>query len=307
MLFISLSNVGDAVMTTPALEVLHAAYPEALIDIVADRRSAQLFEHCPYRGGIFFKEKRQGWRGLLRLIQDLRRIRYEIVVDLRTDGLAYLLRARRRLTKWSAAKPEGHHAVQQLMTVVAPLNPDGAVPDMRIWLDQPLRDFARRAVAELPGRRWLALGPGAKWSAKIWPAERFAELQRSVPDLFDAAIILGSPGDIDYARAVERELQVPTLNLAGQTTILEDCAVLQHSAALVGNDSGLGHLAVALGVPTVTVFGPTDPKRYRPWGSRSVCVVAPDGRLAALPAATVAARLRSLLLHGPDGSVGPAA
>ena len=88
ILLVSLSNVGDAVMTTPVLEALHQRYPAAVIDIVGDRRSSGLFEFCPYRCRIFHKDKRGGVRGLLRLIQGLRRTRYELVVDLRTDGPA---------------------------------------------------------------------------------------------------------------------------------------------------------------------------------------------------------------------------
>lgn len=296
-LFISLSNVGDAIMTTPALEVLHRCDPAALIDIVADRRSAEVFEHCPYRGRIICKDKRLGWRGVWRLVRDLRRTRYQVVVDLRTDGLAYLIRARRRLTKWGAGRPAGRHAIEGLMTVVAPLNPGGGVPSTRVWLDGTEREFARRAVAGLPGRRWLALGPGAKWSEKMWPAARFVELVAELSDLYDAAILLGGPGDVAAALEVQRGLRLPILNLAGRTRILEDCAVLRHAAALVGNDSGLGHMAAAVGIPTLTLFGPTDPERYRPWGPYSGCIVAPPGDLPGLPAAAVAQRLRAMTLH----------
>ncbi len=104
-LFISLSNIGDAIMTTPALELLHARYPEHSIDIVADRRSGEIFEHCPYRGEIFYKNKRAAWRGVPALLGQLRVSFYEVVVDLRSDGLAYLLRARRRYIPNGAPGP----------------------------------------------------------------------------------------------------------------------------------------------------------------------------------------------------------
>ncbi|MGB5439175.1 MAG: glycosyltransferase family 9 protein, partial [Gammaproteobacteria bacterium] len=96
ILLITLSNIGDAVMTTPVLEALHHRYPKARIDIVTDARAGSLFEHCPYRGEIILKHK--GWRGTLALLKRLRTTRHDLVVDLRTDGLALLLHARRRLT-----------------------------------------------------------------------------------------------------------------------------------------------------------------------------------------------------------------
>ena len=92
LLFVGLSCVGDAVMTTPVLQALHQVYPDAEIDIVADRRSWEIFEHCPYRGDIFYKDKQRFLRGAPALLKELLATRYDVVVDLRTDGLASRLR-----------------------------------------------------------------------------------------------------------------------------------------------------------------------------------------------------------------------
>ncbi len=173
ILFITLSNIGDVVLTTPVLERLHQCYPEAVIDILTDARAREVLEHCPYRGEIMLKQKRAGWHGLVRLVRTLRRTRYEVIVDVRTDGLAYLLRAQRRYTKWGT-RPRGAHAVEDHMGVIAALG--GAIPPTRIWLDDALRYYATTQLAHLPGQRWLALGPGANWPPKIWAAQRFREL-----------------------------------------------------------------------------------------------------------------------------------
>ncbi len=87
-------------------------------------------------------------------------------------------------------------------------------------------------------------------------------------------------------------LRLPVLNLAGQTSILEDCAVLARAQVFVVNDSGLGHMASAVGIPTLTVFGPTDALRYHPWGQQADWLSEPEGRIEALPGAAVAAQLR---------------
>ena len=92
-LFITLSNIGDALLTTPVLESLHRYDETATIDIVGDARSSMLFLHCPYRGEIYHKQKQRWLRGAPALLWELRRKRYEIVVDLRTDVLARLVRA----------------------------------------------------------------------------------------------------------------------------------------------------------------------------------------------------------------------
>ena len=108
-------------MTTPALERLHQLYPEAVIDLVCDARSKILFEHCAYRGDIFLKEKKQGKKGLFKLVRLLRKKRYDLVVDLRTDGLAYLLRGQETINQvwpyalWTSCRrrPDIHHRPNQ--------------------------------------------------------------------------------------------------------------------------------------------------------------------------------------------------
>lgn len=295
LLFITLSNIGDVVLTTPALERLHQCYPDALIDIVTDARASELLSHCPYLGDIILKDKRAGWRGVLRLLRALRNTRYEVIVDLRTDGFAYLLRARRRFTKWGA-HALGPHAVQDHMGVIAAL--DGEIPPTRVWLSEELRNAAAQRLAALPGQRLLALGPGANSEPKIWPEERFRELVNLSRDNFDAVVLLGGPGDRARAATVALDCTLPCLDLCGTTGILEAAAVLEKAQAFVGNDSGLGHIASAFGTPTVTVFGPGRPLRYHPWGPHAAWLVAKDQQLDSLSAHQVADTLRALIGTG---------
>ncbi|HXH04227.1 MAG TPA: glycosyltransferase family 9 protein [Candidatus Competibacteraceae bacterium] len=291
LLLITLSNIGDLIMTTPVMEVLHYRYPQARLDVVADARSSELLRHCPYLGELLHKDKKAGWRGVLALLRRLRRTRYELSVDLRSDGLSYLLRARRRLHKWSG-QPLGAHAVQQHLGVVAALL-DGEPPLPRIWLSAAERAFAAAALPA--GGRWLALAPGANWPPKRWPAARFAELARALADTVDGVVLLGSQADQADCRAIAAGLPLPAVNLSGQTGLLAAAAVLERCALFVGNDSGLGHLAAAVGIPTVTVFGPGQPLRYHPWGLRSRYLLAPDADLARLEAGPVADAARGLL------------
>ena len=300
-LFITLSNIGDAVMTTPALEQIHQAMPDALVDIVADRRSSLLFQHCPYRGEILLRDKGAGWRGLIDLVGRLRSRRYSVIADLRTDGLSYLLRADRRLLKRQARNVTGH-AVIRHMAVVAPLKPCLEPVSTRLWLADAERAQADAVLSRLPPGRWLALGPGANWPPKIWPPDRFAALVELVSHRFSAVIVCGGPGDAGTAAALTRRLSLPAINLAGSTDLLQVAAILERSACFVGNDSGLGHMAAAVGTPTLTVFGPGDPDRYHPWGPDADWVLAPGRDLAALKAEEVAMRLNALPARpGPTG------
>jgi ADP-heptose:LPS heptosyltransferase len=264
ILFITLSNIGDAVMTTPTLERLHQLYPDAVIDLVCDLRSKTLFEHCPYRGEIILKEKKEGKKGLFKLIRQLRKKRYDLIVDLRTDGLAYLLRAKKRLTKFGH-QPYGPHAVEDLISIIDKINPDKHIPPTMIWLDKIHFDQANELTSSLPGKKWLGISPGANWQPKIWNAKNFAVVANALAEDIDAVILLGGPGDTQYSSHVASQLEIPLLELTAKTDLLTTTALIQKCCLFLGNDSGLGHLASAVDTPSITVFGPGKPERYHPW------------------------------------------
>ena len=295
ILLITLSNIGDAVLTTPVLEALHDKYPQAVMDIVTDARASELFNHCPYRGNIFLKHKQLGWRGTLALVKQLRGRRYDLIVDLRTDGLTLLLRARRCLTR-RGGKPAGRHAVERHFGVIREREQLETIPPVHVWLTSVEHAYARHQLSGLPGQHWLALGPGARWEGKCWPADRFTALENELQTHFDAVILLGSMADRNSCALIEADLSLPCVNLAGKTGLLEVTAVLQQARLFVGNDSGLGHLAAAAGTPTVTVFGPGDPQRYHPWHPQARWVQSTTGVVADVPVDAVSEQVLEVLL-----------
>ena len=296
ILLITLSNIGDAIMTTPVMVALHEKYPQAVMDIVADARCSELFTHCPGKGEIFLKDKQAGWRGVVSLARQLRTKRYDLVVDLRTDGLTLLLRTRRCLTR-RGSKARGYHAVQRHFAVLGPHEGISKIPATCIWLSGQERDFARRQLAALPGERWLALGPGARWAPKRWPAAAFRELADRLQTQFDGVVLLGSTEDADRCQQVMDGMLLPCINLAGKTGLLQTAALLQQAALFVGNDSGLGHMAAACNTATLTVFGPGDPARYHPWHPQARWLQSDSGDIADVAVEAVALRACKALLH----------
>jgi len=294
ILLITLSNIGDAIMTTPVMEALHRKYPQAVMDIVADARSCRLFEYCPYRGEIILKDKQSGWRGTVALVRKLRTRHYDLVVDLRTDGLSLLLRAKRRLTR-RGSRPSGYHAVERHFGVISQREKLAEIPAMRIWLTDAEPGFAREQTAGLPGNRWLALGPGANWAPKRWPTGHFCKLVDEQQEKFDAVILLGSQADQLICKQVADKLPLPCINLAGCTDLLQVAAILAQVQLFVGNDSGLGHLAAASGTPTVTVFGPGDPLRYHPWHPDARWTQSKTGSIAEVTVSSVAEQIEAAI------------
>jgi ADP-heptose:LPS heptosyltransferase len=166
---------------------------------------------------------------------------------------------------------------------------------MRIWLTDAEPGFAREQTSGLPGNRWLALGPGANWAPKRWPAGHFCKLVGQLQEQFDAVILLGSQADQLICKQVTDKLPLPCINLAGNTDLLQAAAILAQAQLFVGNDSGLGHLAAASGTPTVTVFGPGDPQRYHPWHPDARWTQSKTGLIADVTVSSVAEQIEAAI------------
>jgi len=298
ILFISLSCVGDAVMTTPVLESLHQHFPDVKIDIVADRRSAILYRHCPYRNRVLLKDKKKLLRGSVELLKELRKTRYDLIVDLRTDGLAYLCRGRTRFTKWDK-KAYGAHAVEQLMGIIRSIHGDNSLPAATVWLSAEEHQFARQTLAVIPSGPWLEFAPAVALETKAWPVENYVQLANALTDLFSAVILDGGPAETAVTAAVAKGLQLPYVDLAGKTSLLQAAAVLERASLFVGSDSGLGHVAAAVATPTLTLFSNDTPERVLPWGKHSHWLTSADGAAASISVGEVEAKIRSIFTGLP--------
>ena len=268
ILVITLSNIGDAVMTTPVLQTLHRLYPNALIDMVVDRRSRELFTQCPYIGELFEKDKHSFLRGVPGLVFRLRKKNYQLIVDLRTDVLAYFLRAEKKLTKRNS-DPKAQHAVEQHMSVLDSLSVKTGATGCCLWIGDDDIKHAQEVLGSNAGKKILCIAPGANSPGKIWSAHNYRELLDSIAKQFDCVLLLGSREDAETAKPLCTDPGYLIINLCGKTTLLQAAAFLKHVTLFIGNDSGVGHMAAAMGVPTCTLFGPGHPERYHPWGERS--------------------------------------
>ena len=272
ILFIGLSCVGDVVMTSPILGILHEKFPNAIIDVVADYRSKNLYENLPGLGKIFLKNKGHFLRGIPALIRQLWATKYDIIVDVRTDGLSYLLRAEKRYTKMFA-RSYGEHAVEALMGVIFSLHGENKVPDTSIWLSEKERKKANMQLSFFSNKdRLLAVCAGdVRRPNKCWSSNKLIELINKYEKKFTGVLFLGGELDKERTLKVADKIGIQNLNTIG-SSLLESAAFLENSILFLGPDSGLGHIASAVNTPVVSMFSVDSPKRCRPWGKNVICL-----------------------------------
>jgi len=272
ILFIGLSNVGDVIMTTPVLKTLHDKFPTALFDIVTDKRAAQLYKNYPFINDLYLKDKNKLLRGVPVLLVQLWKSRYDIIVDVRSDGLAYLLRGRKRYTKWTA-KSYGSHAVEEIMGVVHGLHGNEPIPDVELWLSEENRNYAKKELSFFDcDDKLLSMSVGdCRKPEKNLSADKYIDLLNKHKNNFSGVIFLGNEFEADITQEVCRNIDIQYINTVGNS-LLDAAALIEQTCLYIGPDSGLGHIASAVNVPTISFFSVMSPERFRPWANNSTCI-----------------------------------
>lgn len=267
ILFITSTRIGDAVLSSGLLKRLHDEIPHARFTIAAGPLAAPLFRDMPRLDALIPVEKRRGGLHWAALWLKVRRVRWGLVVDLRGSALSKALAAKVRLVHTSAAEEPGLHKVESLARLLK-LGDDPPPP--HLFVSEDTQAEADACLGQ--GGPVLAVAPAANWVGKTWAAERFAILaqrllNRDGPLPDGRLLLLGGPEDRRAAEAVRREMpRKRVIDATGEVDLLVACAMLRRARLFIGNDSGLMHMAAAAGAPTLGLFGPSDERRYGPWG-----------------------------------------
>ncbi len=306
VLFVTSTRIGDAVLSTGLLDHLIRSRPEARFTVACGPVAEGLFARMPNRERTIVLAKKSWSRHWLELWSRTAFTWWDLVVDIRGSGLAWLLPARRRAVMRGGRRPG--HRLLHLAEVLGLAEPPRPVA----WFAS--QDAARISALVPGGAPILALGPTANWIRKVWPAERFVALVQALtapggPLPGARPVVLGGPGEAERAMAAPVLAGLPqAVDLVGALTLAEAGALLARSALFVGNDSGLMHLAGAAGAPTIGLFGPTPASEYAPVGARALAVLA-DGPpsnapMEALTVARVARAAESLLARAEPFALG---
>lgn len=276
ILFIGPGRIGDAVLSSGLIKRLADEIPAARFTIAVGPAAAPLFAEVPRLDRLIVMEKQKGSGHWFSLWGEVRKTRWELVVDQRGSAISQFLRRKRRAVHRKKGGGEPVHKVIEAAQLLT-LEDDPPAP----YLFTSPEIEARAGELLPPGPPILAMGPAANWLGKTWPLERFAQVARRLlapegpmPD--GRLAIFGGPDDVrhveDLRRVVPKER---CIDLTGQVDLLTAYACLKRARLFIGNDSGLMHLAAAAGTPTVGLFGPSDDRLYAPWGRHTRVVRGP--------------------------------
>lgn len=300
ILLIRPDHIGDVLLTTPALQALRRARPGAEIHALVGAWSADVLASYPEVDQILTlpfpafdrspaDEQVSPYRLLLRAAGHLRRVGYTSAVILRPDHwwgalLTFFVGIPERI---GYAHPDvapfltrahpltRQHAVRQNLTLVERWT--RYLPDERAPLHFPVNpldradidaDLAERGIAaDAP---LLVIHPGSGTWVKRWETARWATVADTLAEQLGTVVVLtGSAGERPLAHDILTQMHQPAHSLVGEVSLTQLAALYSRARLVLGPDSGPLHLAVAVGTPTVTLFGPADPVEFAPWGDSS--------------------------------------
>lgn len=273
-------GIGDAVLLAPAFAALKQHFPQAELTVLAERRNAGVFSLTPEVDRVLRYDVAREFGAFLRLKFDLvidseqyHRLSAVVARLTRTNiRIGFATNERARLFHHSVAYSHDVYEAVSFFQLLAPLAincPDHfATP----FLTLPAKALCRASelLAPLGNHRLVALFPGASIPERRWGNERFKEVAFGLVQEGCKVVVVGGKEDAASGDVIVREIGADGVNCAGQTTLAETAAILARSALLISGDSGILHLAVGLGVPTVSLFGPGIAKKWAPRGEEHV-------------------------------------
>jgi len=292
ILFIRPGGIGDAVLLIPAIQAMKCRFPDATIDVLAEKRNCEVFSLCPDVGRVYRYDRP---KELLSAVQGA----YAVVIDTEqwhrlSAVVARLVRApttlgfatneRKKLFTHSIAYAQDDYELDSFLHLIEPLAGTATQnrDDPFVTVPEPSRSTVRPLLHALRKNKIVTLFPGGSIAERRWGSERFREVAKRLSDRGHGIVVVGGKDDAPAGEDIVRVIR-NSLSLCGQLSLPETAAVLQESALLVSGDSGVMHLGYAVGTKVIALFGPGREKKWAPQSSR-VAVI--NKQLACSPCTT---------------------
>ena len=306
ILIVKPSALGDIIMALPALSALRKSFPLARISWLVRPEFADILRTHPLVDEVILFDRKflgKAWHnikalsGIFALIRKLRSRHFDLTVDLqglfRTAGLCWLSGCKKRFgmadgrefatifyNNKVTCSSDSIHMVDYYLKVAQAAGGDISRIDFAIAENPQAHQTVDSLLKKnnVSGNNYVVLMPGSAHLDKCWPAERFAAVADKIKNDFGFSVVaVGSPSEKPLCDKLKAAAKSQVVNLAGQTSISELVSLVSGAKLAITNDTGPGHIAVALGVEVVFLFGPSNPARIGPYKKDdSFIAVAPD-------------------------------
>ncbi|MFH1359908.1 MAG: lipopolysaccharide heptosyltransferase II [Candidatus Omnitrophota bacterium] len=288
ILVIKISSIGDVVLVIPSLRALRRRYPQALIYCLVGKEASPVLKRCPYINGFIVIDPQENDRGawrLFRFSRQLRRFRFDKVIDLqnnrRSHMLAFLSFARnsygydngkgsfllsRRIKNEHPFLPPVEHQFQVLKMLG--IEYEGNL-SLELWPSIEDEEFVRNLLdSEWMGHEkniiGIHLAASDKWISKNWPLDHVARLCDILSQKNLRIVVTGVEQDKERARELLNRTKSKPAILVGKTDILQLAVLIRKCKVFITPDSAPMHIAAAMHTPFIALFGPTNPLRHAP-------------------------------------------
>lgn len=284
-LLIQTAFIGDVILATPLIEQLRRTFPDATIDFALRKGNESLLLQHPHLRKVFiWRKKEEKYRGLWRMLRDIRRERYDWVINCQrfaASGVLTVLSGARHTVGFdknplslffsrrvahrfgTAAQPL--HEVERNLSLIAHLMPETPnskqqTPNFQTPKLYPsVADYAGASQLSAGSDKYVCIAPTSVWFTKQYPAHKWIEMIRRFPAGM-TVFLLGAPGDQPACETIREALpEHKVLNIAGKLSFLESAALMEGAAMNYVNDSAPMHLASAVNAPVTAVFCSTVP------------------------------------------------
>jgi lipopolysaccharide heptosyltransferase II len=280
ILIIRPGGIGDAVLLIPTIKVIKNAYPACAIDILAERRNAAAFHLASGIRRIYLYDTLAG-------ITTVLCNRYDAVIDTEQRHLLSAVVARLTKSPLSIGYATNerikmftnavHYSLEEyeidsFSHLLQPLGITESVKGKAPFLVVPDEAVikAKAMLGKVADKPFIAIFPGSSIHEKRWDMDNFVNLALNLHQAGFPIIVIGSEKDRVAGEAMT--CAIDSTNFAGKTSLVETAALIGKSALLVSGDSGVLHIAVGLGIPTVSLFGSSDIKKWAPIGEKHLVI-----------------------------------
>ena len=280
---IRLSSLGDIVLTTPVTRSLKQKFPDSDIFFLTKSQYQDLLKNDPHIFSLIeFDpfEKHKGVSGFFKLVRGLKDFNFDLVIDLHANLRSFLIRhllkanvkikynkhwlARFLLVHFKFIKVQSIYTVDSYLEALKRIDVKSSGKNPEIYLDQEGENFAKDFLMEKKIEKddiVVGIHPGAKWETKRWTEEKFAKVCQILNQKLPAKIILlGDQKDQEVIERINLSIEDQRVFKAVNLPLNKFMSLIKRCDCFITNDSGPMHIASALGVPLVVIFGPTHPK-----------------------------------------------